>query len=179
MFPREKTRLKWCLPTLHKLSPRPGCFSHPTCSIKPSPLEQRVSLSLLVLTHVVGTVYAGEAGRQTSHHNAEFSPLYIYVCARLECGYSVYACTHECSVRKAYSSRYVTFAFARTSWAPETEENISCTEDGTKALRKTLGYVSTSLTSWWQFFSTNSAFCAAVLPIWKILQSPGDLIWKL
>lgn len=105
-----------------------------------------------MLTHVVGAVYAGEAGRQTSHHNTGFSPLYISVCARLECGYSVYVCTHEYSVRKAYSSRYVTFAFARTSWAPETEENRSCTEDGTKALRKPLGYVSTSLTSWWQFF---------------------------
>lgn len=106
-------------------------------------------------------------------------PLYIYVCARLKCSYSVYVCTHGCSVRKAYFSRDVTFAFARTSWAPEMKEKSSCTEDETKALRKPLGYVSTFLTSWWQCFSTNSAFCAAVLPICKILQSPGDLMWKL
>lgn len=36
-FLGEKMRLKWCLPALQKLSSRPGCFSHPTCSIKPSP----------------------------------------------------------------------------------------------------------------------------------------------
>lgn len=84
-------------------------------------------------------------------------------------------CAHECSVRKAYSSRYVMFVFARTSWAPETEENRSCTEDGTKALRKPLGYVSTSLTSWWQFFFYKFCLLHCCSPHLKNIAVPWGL----